>query len=52
MGGADGERTDVEKAMTILEFLSQDAETRMAYEARQKFLRDEASRVEGEKKEG
>jgi predicted transposase/invertase (TIGR01784 family) len=42
----------LKKAMTTLEFLSQDAETRMAYEARLKFLRDEASRVEGAKAEG
>ncbi|OPH56715.1 hypothetical protein BC351_27635 [Paenibacillus ferrarius] len=42
----------LKKAMTTLEFLSQDAQTRMEYEARLKFLRDEASRVEGAKAEG
>ena len=42
----------LKKAMTTLEFLSQDAQTRMEYEARLKFLRDEASRVEGAKAAG
>jgi predicted transposase/invertase (TIGR01784 family) len=42
----------LKKAMTTLEFLSQDAQTRMVYEARLKFLRDEASRMEGAKEEG
>ncbi|MEK8130177.1 hypothetical protein WMW72_19925 [Paenibacillus filicis] len=51
LGGVDGERTFAEKAMTTLEFLSQDAETRLEYEARLKFLRDETSRIEGVKAE-
>ncbi|CAG7645770.1 hypothetical protein PAESOLCIP111_05018 [Paenibacillus solanacearum] len=42
----------LKKAMTTLEFLSQDAQTRMEYEARLKYLRDEASRIEGAKAEG
>jgi len=42
----------LKKAMTTLEFLSQDAKTRMEYEARLKFLRDEASRIQGAKAEG
>ncbi|UQZ83005.1 PD-(D/E)XK nuclease family transposase [Paenibacillus konkukensis] len=42
----------LKKAMTTLEFLSQDAQTRMEYEARLKYLRDEASRTEGAKAEG
>jgi predicted transposase/invertase (TIGR01784 family) len=42
----------LKKAMNTLEFLSQDAQTRMEYDARLKFLRDEASRVEGAKAEG
>jgi|GEM_PF-1447525 len=42
----------LKKAMTTLEFLSQDAQTRMEYEARLKFLRDESSRAEGAKAEG
>lgn len=42
----------LKKAMTTLEFLSQDAQTRMEYEARMKFLRDEASRAEGARAEG
>lgn len=42
----------LKKAMTTLEFLSQDSQTRMEYEARLKFLRDEASRVEGAKAAG
>jgi predicted transposase/invertase (TIGR01784 family) len=42
----------LKKAMDTLEFLSQDAQTRMEYEARLKYLRDEASRVEGAKAEG
>ncbi|MBP1996109.1 putative transposase/invertase (TIGR01784 family) [Paenibacillus eucommiae] len=42
----------LKKAMDTLEFLSQDAQTRMEYEARLKFLRDEASRIEGAKAEG
>lgn len=42
----------LKKAMTTLEFLSQDAQTRIEYEARLKFLRDEASRMEWAKDEG
>ncbi len=42
----------LKKAMDTLEFLSQDTQTRMEYDARLKFLRDEASRVEGAKAEG
>jgi predicted transposase/invertase (TIGR01784 family) len=40
------------KAMTVLEFLSQDAEARRLYEMRQKALHDEASLVEGAREEG
>lgn len=39
----------LKKAMDTLEFLSQDAATRMEYEARMKYLRDEVSRMEGAK---
>jgi predicted transposase/invertase (TIGR01784 family) len=42
----------LKKAMNTLEFLSKDTQTRMEYDARVKFLRDEASRVEGAKAEG
>ncbi|MFB9753592.1 hypothetical protein ACFFNY_18650 [Paenibacillus hodogayensis] len=42
----------LKKAMDTLEFLSQDAETRLGYESRLKFLRDEASRIQGAKEEG
>ena len=35
----------MEKAMTTLEFLSQDQKTRMLYEARQKALHDYASAI-------
>ncbi|SCW50594.1 conserved hypothetical protein (putative transposase or invertase) [Paenibacillus tianmuensis] len=42
----------LKKAMTTLEFLSQDAEARRLYEARQKYLHDEASMIEGAKTEG
>lgn len=51
MGGADHERADAEKAMDTLEFLSQDAAARMAYDARMKALSDEHSRIEGAKAE-
>lgn len=37
----------LKKAMTTLEFLSQDAEARRLYDDRQKFLFDEASMMEG-----
>lgn len=40
------------KAMTALEYLSQDAEARRLYEMRQKALHDEASMLEGAKEEG
>ena len=40
------------KAVTTLEFLSQDREARMFYEMRQKALRDQISMIEGAKEEG
>jgi predicted transposase/invertase (TIGR01784 family) len=40
------------KAMTVLEFLSQDEEARRLYEMRQKALHDEASSLAGAKEEG
>ncbi len=40
------------KAMTVLEFLSQDNEARKLYEMRQKALHDEASMLAGAKNEG
>ncbi len=40
---------ELKKAMDALEFLSQDEKLRMAYEARQKFLRDQASMMEAAK---
>ncbi|GGI44175.1 hypothetical protein GCM10008018_05790 [Paenibacillus marchantiophytorum] len=42
----------LKKAMTTLEFLSQDRATRMAYNARMKYLSDEVSRTEGAWAEG
>lgn len=42
----------LKKAMDTLEFLSQDEEARMKYEARQKFLLDEASQRDGALTEG
>lgn len=42
----------LEKAMTTLEYLSQDAEARRQYEMRQKALHDEASMLEGAREEG
>jgi len=42
----------LKKAMDTLEFLSQDAAARMAYEARMKALSDEKSRIEGARAEG
>ncbi|MEC0126439.1 hypothetical protein [Paenibacillus pabuli] len=42
----------MKKAMSVLEFLSQDEQARQQYEARQKFLRDEASMIEGAREEG
>lgn len=47
-----GERTDAEKAMDTLEFLSQDAAARMAYDARMKALSDEHSRIESAEEKG
>lgn len=41
----------LKKAMDTLEFLSQDAAARMAYDARMKALSDEHSRIEGAKTE-
>jgi len=40
------------KAMTALEYLSQDAEARRLYEMRQKALHDEASMLDGARSEG
>lgn len=45
-------KPELKKAMTTLEFLSQDRETRMRYETRQKFLHDEASLVDSAMAEG
>ncbi|MNI44522.1 PD-(D/E)XK nuclease family transposase [compost metagenome] len=42
----------LKKAMDTLEFLSQDLEARRQYELRQKYLHDEASMIEGARKEG
>jgi predicted transposase/invertase (TIGR01784 family) len=42
----------LKKAMTTLEFLSQDAAARMAYDARMKALSDEKSRIESALLEG
>mgnify|MGYP001378776226 CR=1 FL=1 len=42
----------LKKAMTTLEILSQSEEARWRYEARQKFLRDQASMLEGAREEG
>ncbi|MEC0109719.1 Rpn family recombination-promoting nuclease/putative transposase [Paenibacillus taichungensis] len=42
----------LKKAMDTLEFLSQDAATRMAYDARMKALSDEKSMIEGARAEG
>lgn len=42
----------LKKAMTTLEFLGQDAEARRLYEARQKYLHDEASMIKGAMTEG
>lgn len=42
----------LKKAMDTLEFLSQNEEARRQYEARQKFLHDEASMIEGARNEG
>ena len=42
----------LKKAMDTLEFLSQDAATRMEYDAQMKYLRDEASRMNGAKASG
>nr|WP_307302771.1 MULTISPECIES: Rpn family recombination-promoting nuclease/putative transposase [unclassified Paenibacillus] len=45
-------KPELKKAMTTLEFLSQDREARMRYEARQKLLHDEASLVDSAMAEG
>lgn len=45
-------KPELKKAMTTLEFLSQDREARMRYEARQKFLHDEASLADSAMAEG
>ena len=42
----------LKKAMTTLEFLSQDAETRRLYDARQKAIHDYVSDLAGAKEEG
>ncbi|QWU16474.1 conserved hypothetical protein (putative transposase or invertase) [Paenibacillus sophorae] len=42
----------LEKAMDTLQYLSQDSEARRMYEARQKYLHDEASMIEGAKSAG
>lgn len=39
----------LEKAMDTLQYLSQDSNARRLYEARQKYLHDEASMIEGAK---
>lgn len=43
---------ELEKAMDTLQHLSQDSEARILYEARQKYLHDEASMLEGAKQAG
>ncbi|MRN56281.1 Rpn family recombination-promoting nuclease/putative transposase [Paenibacillus monticola] len=43
---------DLEKAMDTLQYLSQDLDARRLYEARQKYLHDEASMIEGAKSAG
>lgn len=43
---------ELQKAMTMLEILSQDTEARRLYEMREKYLKDEASMVEGARVEG
>lgn len=42
----------LEKAMDTLQYLSRDSETRRLYEARQKYLHDEASMLESAKRTG
>ncbi len=42
----------IQKALTTLEFLSQDAETRRLYQERQRSLHDYVSDVEGAREEG
>lgn len=42
----------LKKAIDTLEFLSHDAATRMAYDARMKALSDEKSMIEGARAEG
>lgn len=42
----------LKKAMSVLEFLSQDEQARQQYIDRQKFLWDEVSMIEGAREEG
>ncbi|WP_251035234.1 hypothetical protein [Paenibacillus polymyxa] len=42
----------LKKAMNLLKELSEDEEFRQQYEARQKFLRDQVSMMEGAREEG
>lgn len=42
----------LEKAMDTLQYLSQDSDARRLYEARQKYLHDEASMLESAEMEG
>lgn len=42
----------LEKAMDTLQYLSQDSEARRLYKARQKYLLDEASMLEGARQAG
>ncbi|WP_339238570.1 hypothetical protein MKX40_29055 [Paenibacillus sp. FSL R5-0517] len=42
----------LKKAMNLLKELSEDEEFREQYEARQKFLRDQISMIEGAREEG
>ncbi|WP_339257839.1 hypothetical protein MKZ12_28285 [Paenibacillus sp. FSL R5-0713] len=42
----------LKKAMNLLKELSEDEELREQYEARQKFLRDQISMIEGAQEEG
>ncbi|WP_438431761.1 PD-(D/E)XK nuclease family transposase [Gorillibacterium sp. sgz500922] len=43
--------TGLEKAMETLQYLSQDSKARLVYEARQKYLHDQASFEEGSREE-
>jgi hypothetical protein len=42
---------EIRKAMTVLDILSQDQETRMLYEMREKALHDEVSMLNGAREE-